>query len=56
MLRLIAMSALLISPPAYEAMKIAAYARHGVVAAFETDKRPFQESWHQALLDWVYPV
>ena len=57
MLRLFALSALVVNPPLYLAMKGSAYARHRVFKnVVEQDDTPLEDTWHQGALDWVYPI
>ena len=48
MLRLFALSALVVNPPLYLAI-----AFKNVV---EQDDTPLEDTWHQGALNWVYPI
>jgi hypothetical protein len=57
MMRLFALTTLIVSPPAYMLLKGAAYMRHDLVKRrIEKDDRPLEDTWHQHALDWVYPI
>lgn len=57
MLRLFALTALVVNPPLYLAMKGSAYARHRAFKnVVEQDDTPLEDTWHQDALNWVYPI
>lgn len=57
MLRLFALTTLVVNPPAYLLMKSAAIARHKAFnRVVEGGDGNLKDTWHEDVIDWVYPV
>jgi hypothetical protein len=57
MLRLFALSTLMVSPSMYLTMKAAAIARHSLYNAVrEGGDGSLKDTYHEDMINWVYPV